>query len=135
MKYYGGIYREEVFRDNPIILPDDAQLGVELKGLQECRQDGRDAEALSWLRRCIGICPELEEVIEFYAGLFRTTLERREKETKTELEQVVQGLKLMAKQRMQEGDVQTAAMILQQVIQCVPDDTEVQDLLAKIQSE
>lgn len=138
LKYYGGIYREEVFRDNPIILPDDAQLGVELKGLQECRQDGRDAEALNRLRRCIGICPELEEVIEFYAGLFRTTLERREKETKTaqtELEQVVQGLKLMAKQRMQEGDFQTAVMILQQVIQCVPDDTEVQDLLAKIQSE
>ena len=134
LKYYGEIYREEVFRDNPIILPDDAQLGVELKGLQECRQDGRDAEALSRLRRCIGICQELEEVIEFYAGL----LERREKETKAaqaELEQVVQGLKLMAKQRMQEGDFQTAAMILQQVIQCVPDDTEAQDMFAKIQDE
>lgn len=138
LKYYGGIYREEVFRDNPIILPDDAQLGLELKGLQECRQDGGDAEALSQLRRCIGICQELEEVIEFYAGLFRTMLERREKETKaaqTELEQVVQGLKLMARQRMQEGDFQTAVMILRQVIQCVPDDLEAQDMLTKIQSD
>ena len=138
LKYYGEIYREEVFRDNPIILPDDAQLGLELKGLQECRQDGRDAEALSQLRRCIGICQELEEVIEFYAGLFRTMLERHEKEKKaaqTELEQVVQGLKLMARQRMQEGDFQTAVMILRQVIQCVPDDLEAQDMLTKIQSD
>jgi len=138
LKYYGKIYREEVFRDNPMILPDDAQLGLALKALQECREKGRDAEALGQLRRCVGICPELEEVIEFYAKLFRTTLERREKETKaakTELEQVVQGLKLLARQRMQESDFQTAVMILQQVIQCMPDDTEAQELLTKIQSE
>lgn len=137
LAYYGKIYREEVFRNNPIILPDDAQLGLELKALQKYRESGKDVEALRQLRGCIGIYPELEGVIEFYANLFRSALERTEKESETiqtELDQVVRSLKQMARQKLEEKDFQTAMTILQQIAQCLPDDSEVQDMLTEIQN-
>lgn len=136
MLYYGRIYQEWVLKAKPELLPEDAELGSRLEKLRQYREQGRDAEALRQLRSCIGVYAALEEAVESYAFLLRDAVAGREAEAaaaQNSLVQIVQSLKLTAKQRLEMGDKQTAEKILGQVLQCMPQDTEARELLEKSQ--
>ena len=136
--YYAGLYREEVIREIPELLPEDAQLAIALKRLQQYREAEEDKNVLRQLRNCIGVYPALEDVVEEYAGLYRDMVERKQREAYTaqnELHQIAQSLKYLAKSKIEEGSLQEAEKILRQVEQCVPSDTEVQQMLEQIAIE
>ena len=135
VNYYERLYRDGVIRETPERLPEDAQLAVALKKLQQYRVKREDKNALRQLRNCIGIYPVLEAVVEEYAGRYRDMVERKQCEAyaaQNELYQIVQSLKYMAKSKIEEGSLQEAEKILRQVEQCVPSDTEVQQMLEQI---
>lgn len=133
--YYELLYREFVFREVPMILPDEAQLALQLKAVRQYRKQGDDRRALENVRKCLGVYPVLESVIDAYAKMYRDEIQRRSREaeeTQTELAGLIQSLKLEARMRIRSGDFQTAKEILCQIQQCAPEDEEVRNLLQKI---
>lgn len=134
--YYGRVYRKEVIRETPELLPEDAQLAIALQELQRYRENREDKNALRQLRNCIGVYPVLEAAVEEYATLYRDMVERKQREAyaaQNELYQIVQSLKYMAKSKIEEGSLREAEKILRQVEQCVPSDIEVQKMLEQIE--
>lgn len=138
LTYYGKIYRETVFEESPEILPDEAQLALELKKLRRDREEGNVKAVLRRLRTCLGKCPDMEPVISCYAKQLREEIARQEQEketARTELADVVQRLKLLAMQQTQQGEYRAAEGILLQIAQCMPEDTEVQRMLEELRQQ
>lgn len=136
LEYYGKIYKKFVFQGTPMILPDEAQLGLALSTLRECREEGRDRAALSQLQKCVGIYAELEAAIEYYARLLGELIKQREAEAqaaKEELIQLARTLGQVARQHIQEGNLSVAEKVLQQICQCVPGDEEAEQMLKQLQ--
>lgn len=134
----GCLYKEFVFREMPEMLPEEAQLALRLKTVQECREQGDARGALKNIRMCLGIYPALENVINAYAKMYRDEAQRRNQEAereKDELALLVNSLKDMAKLQIQNRKYQSAREILFQVQQCMPEDTEVKELLEQLQQE
>lgn len=135
---YRPYYKEFVFEEMPEVLPEDAQLALRLKELQQYREKRDDRRALECMRKCLGIYPFLEGVIDAYAKLLRDEVSRRSREAQqeqTEFLQLVNSLKSTAKLRIERKNYYAAREILLQVQQCVPGDEEVKALLERIEKE
>lgn len=129
------LYKEFVFREMPEMLPEEAQLALRLKTVQECREQGDARGALENVRMCLGIYPALENVIGTYAKLYRDEAQQQNLEAereRNELVLLVNSLKEMAKLQIQNREYQSAREILLQIQQCVPEDTEVKELLEQL---
>lgn len=138
LKLYRPYYKEFVFEEFPDILPEEAQLALLLKEVQKCRRQGDDRSAVSRLRQCLGLYPVLEAAIGEYARQYADEVKRKNEEAesaKSELEQIVESLKMTAKLRMERKEYLAAKEILLQVRQCVPEDEEVRELLARLELE
>ena len=136
LEYYRLLYREFVFQDTPMLLPDEAQFGLRLKELRQCREYGDERKTLIQIRNCIGVYPDLEMVIEDYAKLYRDKIQRQNREMdkeQTEFAGLVKLLKQTARQRIEREDFRTAGEILHQILKCVPEDEEVQMLLKQVE--
>lgn len=136
--FYQPLFRENVFRDMPEVLPDDAWVALHLKQLQEHRAKGNDREALAALRKCIGVSPVHEKALEVYAEILKKEIQEKEQISKKagqELEVLVKALKDTAKLRMERGEYQVAREILRQIKLCVPGDEEVEELLRKMERQ
>ena len=138
LKFYQPLYKEFVFRDIPEVLPDDVWIALHLKQLQEHRAKGNNRESLAALRKCIGISPIHEKALEAYAEILKKEIQNQEREAekaRQELDALVKALKDTAKLRMRRGEYQVAKEILLQVQGCAPADTEVEELLQKLEEE
>lgn len=133
MLYYGQIYQEQVFTEKAEVLPEEAELAYRLRSWKTERERGNRVELLRAVKGCIGICRELEAAVEAYADMLREET-AEEEAAGEELRLVAQSLKATAKLRLEQGDAQTAEMILKQIAQCLPEDVETQELLFRIQS-
>lgn len=133
MLYYERIYTEETFAEKAEILPEEAELAYRLKSWKTERERGNRVGVLRAVKDCIGICQELEAVMEEYADMLREE-EAAEKAAEEELFRVAGSLKKTARMRLEQGDVQTAELILKQIAQCLPEDAETRELLCTIQS-
>lgn len=132
---YRPYYKEFVFEQMPMVLPEEAQLALQLKALQQYREQGDDRRALESVRKCLGVYPALESVIDTYAKLYRDDVQRHNQEAmteQTELLRLVSSLKAIARQRLDKKEYQEAREILLQVQQCVPEDSEVEELLERL---
>ena len=128
-------YKENVFEELPEVLPDEVQLALELKKLSQYQEKGEDRNALGSVRKCLGICPDLDGAVAAYAEMFRDELKKRTKEAEKaqdELLKMAESLKSVAKLRMERGEYEAARLILQQTQQYVPEDEEIKALLQKI---
>lgn len=138
LTYYRKIYRETVFEESPEILPDEAQLALELEKLRMVRKEGNVKEGLRRLRVCLGKCSDMESVISRYAERIGEEIERREREREavcTEFADIVRRLKLLARQQLEQGEYRAAEGVLQQIAQCMPGDAEVQGMLEELRAE
>lgn len=132
---YRFYYKEFVFEEMPMLLPEDAQLALQLKVLQHCREQGDDRGALKNVRKCLGIYSALENVVSAYAKMYRDEVQRRSREAeKEQLEfiRLVNSLKATAGLQLERKEYQAAKEILLQVQQCVPEDDEVRRMLEQI---
>lgn len=133
---YEPYCKESVFSDAAEILPDEVQLALKLKRLQEYRQQGNAKEILIQIKECITIYPPMEATINDYAGRVRDEIQmqiQKQSAEKTELENLVITLKSVARLRIQQGEWQAAEEILHQIQVCMPGDSEVGELLEQIE--
>lgn len=131
---YGPCYREEVFSRIPETLPEDVQLALRLKKLQEYREQGDDLKALEAVRKCLGLYPLLSGTMEYYATLFRDDVQRREREAQAarkDLHRVLESLKAAVKQKLEQEDYRGAREILLEMRKCAPEDQELEVLLVQ----
>lgn len=129
---YKPYYKEFVFTEAIEVLPEEAQLALRLKHLQEYRQQGNDKEALRQIKDCLTICPSMEAVVSKYAASLRDEIQKQiqnQNSEKAELEKLVASLKSVTKLRLQRGEWQAAEEILHQIQACMPEDGEVKVLL------
>lgn len=129
---YKPYYKEFVFTEAVEVLPEEVQLALKLKRLQEYRQQGNDKEALRQIKDCLTVCPSMEAKVSKYAASLRDEIQkqlRSQGTEKTELENLVASLKSVAKLRIQRGEWQAAEEILHQIQICMPEDGEVRELL------
>lgn len=132
---YKPYYREFVFTDAVDMLPEEAQLALKLKRLQEYRQQGNAKQILIQIKECITIYPPMEATINDYAGRVRDEIQmqiQKQSAEKTELENLVITLKSVARLHIQQGEWQAAEEILHQIQVCMPGDSEVGELLEQI---
>lgn len=132
---YGVFYKEFVFRKIQEILPEEAQLALRLKALQKCREQGDERGALENIRKCLGVYPSLEGVVNAYAKMYRDEVQRRKQKAEKEQDEfisLVNSLKDMARLQIQNQAYRSAREILLQIQQCVPEDMEVKELLEQI---
>ncbi len=129
---YKPYYKEFVFTEAVEVLPEEVQLALRLKHLQEYRQQGNDKEALRQIKDCLTVCPSMEAVVSKYAASLRDEIQKQiqnQNSEKAELEKLVASLKSVAKLRLQRGEWQAAEEILHQIQACMPEDGEVKELL------
>ena len=129
---YKPYYKEFVFTEAIEVLPEEAQLALKLKHLQEYRQQGNDKEALRQIKDCLTVCPSMEAVVSKYAASLRDAIQKQiqnQNSEKAELEKLVSSIKSVAKLRLQRGEWQAAEEILHQIQACMPEDGEVKELL------
>ena len=129
---YQPYFKEFVFEQAPEALPDEAQLALGLKEEQRCREEGNDLKLLESVRKCVGACLAMEDVVDAFAKMVRDEIQNRDREAseaKTELRRVVATLKKAARMQMAGGEYKAAREILLQIQQCVPEDEEVQKML------
>lgn len=135
LAFFQPYYKENVFEKLPEILPDEVQLALELKKLYRYQEKGEDRNALESVRKCLGICPDLDSVVAAYAEMFRDELKiwvREAEKAQDELLKMAESLKTVAKLRMERGEYEAAKAILQQTQQYVPEDDEIKALLQEI---
>ncbi len=132
---YEPCYEEFVFKEMPEALPDEAQLALLLKDQRRCREEGNDLKALEYTRKCLGVCPAVEEAVELYAKMYRDEIQRRDREAdaaRSELNCLIATLKKTAERQIENGEYESAREILLQVRQCAPEDADVQRLLQSL---
>lgn len=132
---YRPFYKEFVFEEVPEILPEEAQLALKLKKVQQNREKRDDLKALEAVRKCLGICPAMGDVVEAYAKMYRDEVKNQSQDTdeaQVELRYLIATLKRKAKQQIEREEYRTAREILLQVHQCAPEDEEVKELLGKL---
>lgn len=129
---YGPCFREGVLERMPEVLPEEVQLALCLKELQQYRSVQDDLKVLESARKCLGVCAAVEEAVDAYAKMLRDDVQQREREAdeaQAEMRRIISALKKAAKQQIAAGNTQAARDILLQVQQCAPEDAEVRELL------
>ena len=119
----------------PEALPDEAQLALRLKALQRCREEGNDLKTLESVRKCVGVCLAVEDIVEAFAKMIREEIQNRSREAdeaQSELRRLIATLKKAARVQIENGAYQAAREILLQVKRCAPEDDEVRELLQKV---
>lgn len=132
LDYYRPLFRESVFENMTESLPDEARLSLLLQELRKYREQEDDKEILSCLRKCLGLYPALESVIEDYAKRCRDSMQSRTQEEADAVEEfasIVKSLKEAARLQIEKKKYREAGEILRQLQQCVPEDEEVKELL------
>ncbi len=135
LAFFKPYYKENVFEELPEVLPDEVQLALELKKLYQYQGKGEDRNALESVRKCLGICPDLDGAVAAYAEMYRDELKKRTKEAEEaqdELLKMAESLKSVAKLRMERGEYEAAKLILQQTQQYVPEDEEIKSILMEL---
>lgn len=136
LDFYGSLYRDTVFEENYERLPEEVQLAFRLKELRDWREEKNDLQALTAVRRCVGVSAILEEAVAAYAGQLRDEIQRQDQEVRdarTELGRLAESLKAAAKKEMEGGRYEAAGEILTQVCKCTPEDREAADMLEEVE--
>lgn len=135
---YRPFYQKFVFEEMPDVLPEEIQLALKLKKVQMYREQHDDLKALEAMRKCLGVCPAMEDAVGAYATMYRDEVKSRTQSTaqntdeaQVELRYLIATLKRKAKQMIEREDYQGAREILLQVQQCSPGDAEVAELLQR----
>ena len=135
---YRPYYKEAVFESMTEVLPEEIQLSLKLKELQQYREQDNVREALECVRSCLNLCRILEPAMGEYARLYRDKVSRQNTEAEKEqqeLMRIVKTLKATAIRQIEQGEYEAAREILLQVQQCAPGDEEVGRLLRQTEGE
>ena len=124
LEFYGPYYKEFVFKEATVMLPEEAQLALYLQELREVRRSGTDQDVIRVLRELIDIYPPLNEAIAYYTKLYRQEVHSRNQEMK----QLAESLKDKVRQLITTGSYSEAKAIIAQLEQFIPEDEELKEM-------
>lgn len=138
LNFYRSCYKDETLQTVSLLLPDDMQLALLLDKLHGDRKAHNVRGALEKIKRCLGVYPKLDRAVTAYAKMLRDNIEKDVQEQDQALEQMqdmARSLKDIAKIKMTENDYAMATTILQQLLQYIPEDREVKEMLEQCTRE
>ena len=138
LNFYRPCYRDEALQTVTLLLPDDMQLALFLDKLRSDRKDNNVRGTLEKIKQCLGVYPKLDRAITAYAKMLRDNIEKDMQERDQAIEQMqdmARSLKDIAKIKMTENDYAMATTILQQLLQYIPEDREVKEMLEQCTRE
>lgn len=124
LDFYRPYYKEFVFEETTVMLPEEAQLALYLLKLQEVRKSGTDQDVIGVLRELTDIYPPLNEAIAYYTNLYRQEVHDRNQEMK----QLATTLKDKIRELIVTGSYAEAKAIIAQLEQFIPEDEELREM-------
>ena len=138
LAFYRLYYKEYVFEEMPELLPDDAQLALKLRELQQWREQKEDRRSIECVRKCLENGSALKDVIDAYAKLLRGEVSRRNEDAEQascEMRKLAEAVKAQVRNMLIQERIGEAKETLEQLKALVPEDEEVRELLGKINIE
>ena len=124
LDFYGPYYKEFVWKEATVMLPEEAQLALYLQELQKARRSGTDQDVIRVLRDLTDVYPPLNETIAYYTKLYRQEVHSRNQEMK----QLASTLKDKVRQLITTGNYAEAKAIIAQLEQFIPEDEELKEM-------
>lgn len=124
IQFYGAYYVDEAFMNYPEVLPKNLQAAIKFMEFVELeKQDG--AQALHILREGANLYPEFSDGIRKFMEYYPELEKQKEETRRKELLQLRDQVMAQVKELLEKGQVQEAAVIIQQLKQMMPDDLDV----------
>lgn len=124
LDFYRPYYKEFVFEEAMVMLPEEAQLALYLLKLREARKLGTDRDVIGVLRELTDIYPPLNEAMAYYTNLYRQEVHNRNQEMK----QLASTLKDKVREFIVTGKYAEAKAIIAQLEQFIPEDEELKEM-------
>ena len=134
-QYCRKIYREEAFHNYPEVLPGEYKIAVKLLDVKKARLEQNDNQTLECMKELVSAYKPFNDIVKCYAQKFGVYVKKKNMETdkaRQELLELATTLKIQAKTYMMAGRTSEAKAILTQLVQYIPDDIEVKQMLAEI---
>lgn len=136
LQLYRPYYKEEVFETMVEILPEEIQLALQMKRLQQVKEQKDDLQMLQCLRECVDIETMIQEAVVEYARELRNEIQNRNSKSSAEQREMLQiltSLKSIARNKIQNGEYAQAREILEQILKILPEDKEAIETLQTLQ--
>ena len=136
LQLYRPYYKQEVFETMVEILPEEIQLALQMKCLQQAKQQKDDLQMVQCMRECVDIETMFQEAVVEYARELRNEIQNRNSISDAEqgeMLQILASLKSIARNKIQDGEYAQAREILDQILKIIPEDKETIEILQTLQ--
>lgn len=134
-KLYRRLYREELFRESPELLPQQCQLSLKLLEMYDFVEEGNLQGALGAVREALEIMPELSGVLKCCTEWLseKSAAKNAEQEkVRSEMEQLARAVKAQVRNMVSRGMLAEAEGTLLQLKTLVPQDEEIPEMEKEI---
>ena len=131
------IYREEVLREMPDVLPEEYRGAYAILNLLERTEDARYGEAVEAVREIRDLLPGLANIMKHYLKWLEAQMERQKRESVQaagEFQVLARQIKGKIYALMEAGQYQAALGVTQQIQALLPGDEEISGLKEKLES-
>ncbi len=131
------IYREEIIREMPDILPEEDRGAYAVLHLLEQTEEGNYSEAVNSVKELNSLLPGLSNIMKQYLRWLERQMNRRQQESRQaagEFRMLAAQIKVKIKNLAQAGQYQAALAVIGQMERLLPEDREIQQMKEEIQA-
>ncbi len=128
---YRRLYREELFRETPDLLPQGCRVSLMLLDMEDAVGGGDFQRALSDLREALDVMPELSDALKCCTRWISEISVNRDKErdaARDEMGKLAEAVKLQVRNMAAQGMLTEAIETLHRLMELVPEDEEAKQL-------
>ena len=129
------IYREEIIREMPDILPEEDRGAYTVLNLLEQTEEGNYPEAVNSVKEIGSLLPGLSNIMKQYLRWLERQMNRRQEESRQvagEFRMLAARIKVKIKNLAQAGQYRAALAVLGQIELLLPEDREIQQMKEEI---
>lgn len=129
------IYREEIIRKMPDILPEEDRGAYAVLKLLEHTEKGNYSEAIAVVKEINTLLPGLSNIMKQYLKWLERQMKRRQEESRQaagEFQMLAAQIKVRIKNLAQAGQYQAALAVMEQIETLLPGDREIQQMKEEI---
>lgn len=133
--YYSKVYNENTIMDHMEVLPKECILAIKLSEIENKRKDKDNQAIIDMIKGCINIYDPFNNILKIYLQKFGEFIKQDDDnidDVSQELAQITSSLKLKVREFIENGNIVEARVVLNQIIQCVPEDKEAKEILNMI---
>lgn len=131
--YCTKIYNVNVIESHNEVLPKECVLAIKLLDVEDYRNKNNYTAVIDTVKECINIYEPFNCVLKIYLQKYGEFIERDDDcntdDVSQELAQITASLKLKVREFIENGNIVEARVVLNQIIQCVPEDKEAKEIL------